>query len=204
MACDWPEPAYRITTERLVIRCYDGDDLDAVHATILANADALHAWMPWIREEPKSREDRAEQLRRFRGRFDLGEEFVYGIFERGGRYIGGTGLHPGDGVRSLEIGYWILPELWGNGLATETAAALTKIGFERMEAERMVIRIAPHNVRSRTIPPKLGYTEEGTLRRVLDDGDGRGDLVVYGMLRAELANSPAARARVEAEGFSSS
>ena len=200
----WPEPAYVVRTTRLELRCYERADVAVVHPVILANQDALLPWMPWIQHEPMSLEERGELLRLFRGRFDRGEDFIYGVFERdGGAYVGGCGLHPRVGARVLEIGYWIAEDRWGRGLGTEVAAALTRVGFERMEADRMEIRIVPRNERSLAIPRKLGYTEEGTLRGVLPraDADSQDDLVVFGMLLDELDDSPAAMASIELEGF---
>jgi ribosomal-protein-serine acetyltransferase len=49
----------------------------------------------------------------------------------------------------------------------------------------MEIRCEPENRRSRAIPERLGFREEGTLREVQRIGDRRTDLVVYGMLAPE-------------------
>jgi RimJ/RimL family protein N-acetyltransferase len=200
---EWPPPAYVITTPRLVLRCYERDDVTAVQAVVLRNLDALRPWMPWIALEPKSDEERGEQLRRFRGRFDLGEDFIYGVFDRiSGAYVGGCGLHPRVAPGAIEIGYWIREDRWGQGLATEAAAALTRVGFERMEALRVEIRVDPENTRSLRVPPKLGFSHEGTLRGVGAPRGGRhADLTVFGMLRGELETSPAARVAVTTEGF---
>lgn len=200
---DWPPPAYVITSPRLVLRCYEREDVAAAHAGVLANLDALRPWMPWIALEPKSLEERAEQIRRFRGRFDLGEDFIYGVFDRvSGAFLGGCGLHPGGGPGVIEIGYWIAEERWGQGLATEAAAALTRVGFERLEALRIEIRVDPRNARSLKVPPKLGFSHEGTLRGVGPPRGGRrADLTVFGMLRGELETSPAARVAITVQGF---
>ena len=49
-----------------------------------------------------------ELLREFRARFDLDEDYVLGVFDRGrGRVVGGTGLHRRGGEGALEIGYWV-------------------------------------------------------------------------------------------------
>lgn len=202
---DWPEPAYAIRTDRMVLRCYERDDVERVHREVLKNIEPLRPWMPWIEHEPMSLDERASLLRRFRGRFDVGEDFIYGIFEpTGTRLLGGCGLHPRVGPRSLEIGYWIVRDRWGEGLATEVAAALTRVGFERMGAHRMEIRVSPKNKRSLAIPRKLGYREEGLLRRVLPMGGGvRDDLTIFGMLQSEWTRTPAARVSVSMEGFAS-
>lgn len=200
----WPSPAYVVRTERLVLRCYERADVDAVHDGVLANAEALRPWMPWIAKEPLSRLERAELLRAFRGAFDLGRDFVYGVFDAdGGAYLGGCGLHPRVSPGALEIGYWIVKDRWGQGLATELAGALTRVGFEHMDADRMEIRIVPDNARSLAVPRKLGYREEGCLRAVGPEApDGTcADLVVFGMLQHELSGSPAAAVDMEIETF---
>ena len=72
-----------------------------------------------------------------------------------------------------------------------------------MEARRIEIRVAPHNARSVAIPRKLGYREEGLIRGVGENADGSfGDLVLFGMLQAELPDSCAAKAHLEIERFS--
>ena len=53
------------------------------------------------------------------------------------------------------------------GYITESTAALTRVGFEICEADRMEIHIDPENEASLGVPRKLGYVEEATLRRRL-------------------------------------
>lgn len=200
---EWPEPAYSIRTERLVLRCFERSDVRSVHTAILANVDSLRPWMPWIEHEPLTFAQRAALLRSFRASFDFGDNFVYGVFDRAdGRYLGGAGLHPRISSHGLEIGYWIVNDRWGEGLATEAAGALTRVAFDRMEADRVEIRISPRNARSLRVPQKLGYEEEGTLRGVGPHREGlRDDLVVYGMLPHDFPSSPAAEVSIELEGF---
>ena len=79
--------------------------------------------------------------------------------------LGGTGLHERIGVNAREIGYWVRVEATNRGIATETAAALTKVGFEIMGLDRMEIHCDVRNLRSATIPRKLGFTHDANLRR---------------------------------------
>src|SRR5690606_4682167 len=180
----WPHPAYAIHTPRLVIRCFERGDVDPLHEAILANIEALGPWLPWIQYEPAEREARVEWIRMSRGTFDLGESFYYGNFDaKDGRVIGGCGLHPRTSPGALEIGYWIAADRQGEGLATEAAGALTRVGFDVMKADRMEIRVAPHNPRSLAVARKLGYREEGTPRAVGSAGPGSepADPVVFSM-----------------------
>src|SRR5262245_8467890 len=88
-------PAYRIETPRLVIRCWEPRDAPLLKAAIDASLEHLLPWMPWAKDEPQSVEAKMELLRQFRGRFDLGKDFVYALFDRQEReVVGGSGLHP--------------------------------------------------------------------------------------------------------------
>jgi RimJ/RimL family protein N-acetyltransferase len=169
-------------------------------AAVDSSIDELLPWMPWAQHEPQTLDEKVALLRTFRGRFDLGEDFVYGIFDRDeseAEAVGGTGLHPRGRPGSFEIGYWIRSTRTGAGLAAEATAALTRVAFDLCAVERVDIRTDPANVRSRAIPAKLGFVEEATLRRRLDYPEPR-DVVVYSMLRDEFASSPAASVSLEA------
>ena len=184
---------YRIETGRLVIRCYDPHDARLLKEAVDASIEHLRPWMPWIRFEPETIAEKVGLLRRFRGEFDLGTNFVYGIFNRDEtKQLGGAGLHLRGGEGSLEIGYWVSAEAIGQGIATEAAAVLTRAGIELCDLDRIDIQVEPRNDRSLAIPRKLGFTQEGVLRRRLEPGDDgpRRDSVLFSMLREELAGSP--------------
>ena len=192
-----PAP-YRVLTPRLVLRCWDPRDAPMLADAVGESLDELRPWMPWAAEEPQTLEQRIALLRQFRGRFDLGEDFVYGIFARDeSEVVGGTGLHRRVGEDAFEIGYWIRSSRAGNGLATEATAALTRVAFDVCGVDRVEIRVEPANERSRAIPRRLGYAEEATLRRRLAFPQPR-DLVVYSVFADTVASTPAAGAEVEA------
>jgi RimJ/RimL family protein N-acetyltransferase len=62
-----------------------------------------------------------------------------------------------DRPGSLELGYWLSNDCTGQGYATEAAAALTRVGLERLGAERIEIRCDPENRASTAIPARLGF-----------------------------------------------
>lgn len=151
-------PAYRIVTERLVVRCWEPSDAPLLKEAIDSSLDHLRPWMPWARHEPQTLAEKVELLREFRGQFDLGADSVYAIFDAvEERVLGGTGLHPRVGADGLEIGYWIRADAVGRGYATEATAALTRVAFEVAVVGRVEIRCAPANRASAAIPSKLGY-----------------------------------------------
>ncbi len=200
MSASYPGPAYRVVTARLVIRCYSPADAPLLMASIAESREHLRPWMPWAVGEPPDLQAEIGLLRHFRGSFDLGNDFVYGIFspdER--RVLGGTGLHTRLGPCAREIGYWIHQDFLNQGLATESSAALTRVAFEIDGVTRVEIHCDPANVRSAAVPRKLGFTHEATLRQRVEQSDGTyRDTMIWSLLKAEYPSSPAAQAEIEA------
>ena len=193
-------PAYRIVTDRLVVRCWDPADAPKLKEALDSSLEHLRAWMPWAHNEPQTLEEKVALLRGFRGQFDKDEDFVYAIFDRNeSRVLGGTGLHTRIGEHAREIGYWIRADAEGNGYVTEAVAALTRVGFELEGLDRIEIRVEPENVRSRRIPERLGYAEEATLRgRIRNAQNEPRDVIVYSLFGDTYPESPSARAQLEA------
>jgi RimJ/RimL family protein N-acetyltransferase len=181
-----------------VIRCWQPADAPLLKAAIDASIEHLLPWMPWAANEPTDLETKIALIRRFRGQFDLGQDFVYGIFDRDeNEALGGTGLHTRLGTDAREIGYWVRSERINQGIATETAAALTRVVFEIDKLDRVEIHCDADNVRSASVPRKLGFTHEATLRHRRVGGKVR-DTMVWTMLADEYPGSAAATVPVEA------
>lgn len=192
---------YRIETERLVLRCYDPEDAPLLKEAVDRSLDHLRPWMPWAHQEPQTLEQKTELLRSFRGQFDLGQNFVYGLFSADeSQLVGGSGFHLRVGDDAFEIGYWIRASRAGEGLVTESTAALTRVGFEVCEVDRIEIHVEPENQPSIRIPQKLAYAEEARLRRRLyaaPGGEPR-DTIVFTMFRSDYPGTPASSAQLEA------
>lgn len=56
----------------------------------------------------------------------------------------------------VEVGWWLIPEYWGKGLATEAAQAAMSYGFERLNLPKIVAIAQPLNQRSIRVMEKLG------------------------------------------------
>jgi RimJ/RimL family protein N-acetyltransferase len=153
--------------------------------------------MPWAHEEPQPIEAKVELLRRFRGGYDLGTDFVIGIFDESQqRALGGCGLHPRGGPRSLEIGYWVRADATRQGIGSRVCALLTRTAFDWCGIERLDIKVEPGNEASVAIPRRLGFHQDGLLRAHLADRDDEPlrDALVFTMLASEFPNSAAATA----------
>jgi RimJ/RimL family protein N-acetyltransferase len=191
-------PAYRIETKRLVIRCYEPSDVHMLAESVTESVEHLRPWMPWASQEPEPIEEKVKRIRRFRGQFDLGLNFVYGIFNpENTKLLGGTGFHTRLGEHELEIGYWIHRDYVNRGLVTESTAALVRVAFELLHIHRLEIHCDPRNLASAAIPRKLGFTHEGTLREKTAFLDRWSDSMVWGLLESEYPQSPSCTAQIK-------
>jgi RimJ/RimL family protein N-acetyltransferase len=73
----------------------------------------------------------------------------------------------------VEIGWWLRPEYWGKGLATEVAAAVMEYGWRAFGFERLISVSRSENRASIRVMEKLGMTFD---RRFVHDGN---ELVAY-------------------------
>jgi RimJ/RimL family protein N-acetyltransferase len=191
-----PKPiVYSIETERLLIRCWEPRDAPLFNAAQHASWEHLGPWMPWAHGQPPAVEVTTALLRRWRGGFDLDQDYVYGIFNLDDTLcLGSTGLHTRRGSDVREIGYWIHVDHINQGYATEASAALTRIAFEISGMRRLEIHCLTDNVRSAAVPRKLGYTHEATRRAYLDVAeDDYRDAMIWTLLASEYPGSPASQ-----------
>lgn len=87
--------------------------------------------------------------------------------------------------KTAYIGYWLGEEYQGNGIMTEVAKALTEYAFNELNLNKVEIRTAVGNKKSRSIPERLNFVNEGCIRQAEWLYDHYVDHVVYGMLAEE-------------------
>jgi [ribosomal protein S5]-alanine N-acetyltransferase len=90
----------------------------------------------------------------------------FAVVERGsGEIVGNVVLQPYVDEPDVEIGWHFAHDAWGRGYATEAARALTRHGFERANASRIVADIVPDNLRSMRVAARLGMRKIGERTR---------------------------------------
>ncbi|MEM6634148.1 MAG: GNAT family protein [Bacteroidota bacterium] len=182
---------YKIETERLIIRCYQPEDAPLLKLAIDESLRHLLPWMPWAKNEPEPLEAKVTRLRKYRGQFDLGIDYTFGIFSKDEKVlIGSTGLHIRLDEHAREIGYWIHAKYLREGYALEAVTALTIVGFELEGLDRIEIHCAPNNIRSQGIPKKLGYVHEATLKNRTTDTEGKQrDVMIWTLFKEAYVKS---------------
>lgn len=87
-------------------------------------------------------------------------------------FVGGTG----------EVGYWVLPDARGRGVARRAAAGATRWAHETLGLHRIVLEHAVDNVASCAVARAIGYDLEGTARALHLLADGRHDVHIHAHL----------------------
>jgi ribosomal-protein-serine acetyltransferase len=171
----------------LELRLNDHQHADEMFATVEANREYLRRFMPWV-DKSKSVDDTKDFIRKMITRLADNDGFAAGIWEND-RYIGNIGFHWIRWERRFtEIGYWLAAGAQGRGIMTKACTAMIDHAFNAWKLNKVEIRCDPENARSRAIPERLGFKQEGILRQILTGGDDQlHDSVVYGMLANEWA-----------------
>jgi ribosomal-protein-alanine N-acetyltransferase len=92
-------------------------------------------------------------------------------------------------LRSAWIGYWVASSATGRGVATAALALGLDHCFGAVKLHRVEATVRPENAASRRVLEKVGFREEGLLRRYLDvDGAWR-DHLLYAITVEEVSGS---------------
>jgi ribosomal-protein-serine acetyltransferase len=178
-------------TADLSLRLLEEADARELHELIETNRARLARWLPWA--VGQTFEDTLDFIRATRSQVAGNDGFQAAIVLEGG--IAGVVGYPGVDWdnRSTRIGYWLDEGRQRRGAMTAAVRALVDHALAVWRLNRVEIRVAPENRRSRAIPERLGFREEGTLREAQLVGGRYVDSVVYSTLAAEW---PAASAPV--------
>jgi ribosomal-protein-alanine N-acetyltransferase len=79
-----------------------------------------------------------------------------------GETVGGAALRRVEieGQEEVELGYRVAAAWWGRGIATEMASALVGVARDRLGLREIVAFTLPHNLASRRVTEKVGFTYE--------------------------------------------
>ncbi|MEO9968060.1 MAG: GNAT family N-acetyltransferase [Reichenbachiella sp.] len=163
----------RIETPNLILRLFVPEEAQLLKERLDDNLEIMMPWIPWAKDEPEPVDKKRERIRSWIGDFFSNKEYAYGVFEKeSGDFVGSSNLFGRRGKGTTEIGYWMDHLQTGKGYATEVTYALTKLSFEHMGIEKVLLYIDERNAASQRIPAKLGFTHEYTYRELAKDENG--------------------------------
>ncbi|KOY58319.1 GNAT family N-acetyltransferase [Streptomyces sp. XY332] len=187
-------PDVTISTDRLVLRPFDGEDVTALAE--MMNDEHVTAWTsvphPYTQADAQAWATRDSHAERTEGR---GIVFAVAEFLTQ-RLVGIVHLQNTNWrTRSAEVGYVTAPWARGEGYASESVLAVAQWLFRDQGFERLELRTAADNTASQQVAQKIGCISEGVLRNAWivrtqnPDGswaDTRTDLIVWSLIPEDV------------------
>jgi [ribosomal protein S5]-alanine N-acetyltransferase len=143
-----------IETARLVGRRIQSGDLPLIRE--MHSNPRVMATLGGLRTDEESQEFFAAHVERWQ-RDGYGPWMWYAKAD--GQFVGRGGLRKSivEGTEETEVGYALLPEFWGQGLATEIAQASVQTAFMGLGLRDVVAFTLPTNLASRRVMEKCGF-----------------------------------------------
>ncbi|MFD9736470.1 GNAT family N-acetyltransferase [Umezawaea sp. NPDC059074] len=179
------KPEFPITTERLVLRPFTMDDLDAVHAwQALPEVARFLYWSARTREE-----SRVALAAKKAWPEAVGESCSLAVQRRDtGDVIGEVHVEwTHEQWRQGEFGFVFHPDHGGRGFATEAAEVVLRLGFVNLGLHRIIGRCDVRNTGSIKLMERLGMRKEAHFRHNDIFKGEWGEELVYAMLDDELS-----------------
>ena len=148
------------------------------------NRQYLSQFLPFV-EQTTQVEHSKKFIQSALQQFIKGDGFHCGIWYEN-ELIGVIGLHYLDLVnKRTSIGYYLAEQFQKKGIMTRCTKALIKYIYEEFNINRVEICMSTQNPKSRAIPERLGFTQEGILRSDERLQGEFSDSYVYSLLRYE-------------------
>lgn len=159
-------------------------DAESIFRLTFNSRDYLREWLPWL-DQINTVEDTLtfienclkgqEENKSFQTVIILNQEIVglIGINEINWRN------------KTAYMGYWLAKEYQGNGIMTKAVKALIDYALKKINLNKVEIRAAVGNQKSRAIPERLGFVNEGCIRQAEWLYDHYVDHIIYGILSDE-------------------
>jgi ribosomal-protein-serine acetyltransferase len=165
----------------LYLKSLELKDSEDLLPLVDSNRAYLREWLPWV-DMTTTIDEMIVFIDSAIRQQAAGLGFQAGIWHQN-QLIGVIGYHHLEWAnRSTCIGYWLAEPFQRRGIMTKACRTLVEYAFEDWHLNRIEIRCAVGNVKSRAIPERLGFGSEGNLREAEWLYDHYVDHVVYGML----------------------
>ena len=150
-----------------------------------ANRTHLRKWLPFV-DRMQSVEFAANFVKGTMQRNKDGNEYAF-VIVHNEKVIGRIGVYKIDTQNKIgEIGYWLAENLQGKGIITKSCKAIIDFSFLDLHLNRIEIKCGTENFKSKTIPEKLNFTQEGIIRQGELLYDKFIDLNLYSLLKNDI------------------
>ncbi|MDR1707957.1 MAG: GNAT family N-acetyltransferase [Prevotella sp.] len=168
--------------ENVVLNPLSEKDIPDIFNTLNNEREYMRVWLPFVDYTYEENDTRNFVISNL-GTVD--KHFTISYKET---FVGLIGFKDTDPLnRKTEIGYWLSQQAQGKGIMVHSVLKLIEYAFSEMDMNRIQIKVAVNNHRSKQIPEKLGFLLEGVERdgELLVDNVYT-DINVYSLLKKEF------------------
>ena len=181
-----PELPQGIDGERCSLRPLAARDIDPWASAFREDPDLGPAW--GVEDDPDE-EALRDRVARAAERARAGAGVELAIVSPDDQLLGTVVLHSLDGRHEhVEVGFWLIPDARGMGIATEAVGLAVDWAFSALGAHRVemiTLPALPHIEHVRALARRLGFTEEGIMRERNFERGRRHDVLMLAILRHE-------------------
>ena len=171
-----------IVDENTSLFLYQEKDAKELFKLINSNRSYFKEWLPWLDFDTKIEDTQKfilEAITNYKN--GIGLNLGIHFFDK---IVGSVGFNTINSIhKNAEIGYMLSKDYTGKGIMIKSCKTLINYGFEKLELNRVTIKCATKNNRSRAIPEKLGFKLEGIIEQNERLFDRFVDHAHYGMLK---------------------
>jgi ribosomal-protein-serine acetyltransferase len=173
--------------DEVSLKLIDLSDAERVFELTDQSRNYLKKWLPWL-DFTKNVDDTKDFIRGCLKGYAKNQSLTTVILFNGA-IVGTAGFNSINwSNKTTYIGYWLGEEYQGKGIMTKVAKALTDYAFTHLHLNKVEIRAAVENKKSRSVPERLGFVNEGQIRQAEWLYDHYVDHIVYGVLANEWKN----------------
>ena len=176
-----------LKTNRLIISDHEYSDLDAMHK-LLSHETAMY-YLQDIKTETleESMENLTIAINEANSE-NRKKYFFKMVYSDTGEYVGEIGFTVTQDTpmgKIVNLGYFILPEFWGQGFVTEAAKAVISFAFEEADVVKVQTGCIKDNKGSEKIMQKLGMIKEADYKMHVWHDNKFKDRVEFRILKEE-------------------
>ena len=176
------EPRVIVVDANIRLKEIGLEDTEVIFNTIINERDYLGEWLPFVeltREISFTRCFVEGYLNSDK------KDLTCAIFYQN-QFVGLIGLKDTDfDNKKTEIGYWLSEPYQHKGIITNSCKSLINFIFDKMNINRVQIKVAKGNMKSQRIPKRLGFKREGIERDGELHSRGFVDLFIFSLLKAD-------------------
>ncbi|KTR27674.1 GNAT family N-acetyltransferase [Exiguobacterium sp. A1_3_1] len=172
-------------SDHVSLQLFERHHAEGLFALVDANRAHLREWLGWVDGATEASTYQESVIPAWLQQFADGNGFTCGIYLED-ELVGTISLHEiNRHLGQTSIGYYLGEKGLRKGVMTDVVRFVTNYCFETLGLNRVVIECATGNLRSRRIPERLGFMEEGVLRDAEKLYGTYHDIVVYAMLKQD-------------------